>query len=107
MLSKLGLRDITIRQFSRVNFTHTVLSKRKLQFFVDQGLVTGWVRLLFMTTCCISDRLSFFCFFLFVLQDDPALPTVRGILRRGLSAEALRLFILSQGASVSRTNMSM
>jgi glutamyl-tRNA synthetase len=40
-------------------------------------------------------------------KDDPALPTVRGILRRGLSAEALRLFILSQGASVSRTNMSM
>ncbi len=70
MLQRLGLRDITIRQFSRINFTHTVLSKRKLQFFVDQGLVTGW--------------------------DDPALPTVRGVLARGLSPQALREFILSQ-----------
>jgi glutamyl-tRNA synthetase len=96
VLEKLGLRSITIRQFARVNFTHTILSKRKLQFFVDQGFVTGW--------------------------DDPALPTVRGILARGLSPQALREFILSlvssfvcllfllsscQGASVSRTNMSM
>lgn len=70
-----------IRQFSRINFLHTILSKRKLQFFVDQGMVTGW--------------------------DDPALPTVRGVLNRGLSVEALRLFILNQGASLSRTNMSM
>ena len=81
VLQRLGLRDIIIRQFSRINFTHTVLSKRKLQFFVDQGLVAGW--------------------------DDPALPTVRGVLARGLSPQALREFILSQGASVSRTNMSM
>ncbi len=81
VLAKLGLRDITIRQFARINFTHTVLSKRKLQFFVEQGLVTGW--------------------------DDPAMPTIRGILSRGLSPEALRRFILSLGASVSRTNMSM
>jgi glutamyl-tRNA synthetase len=69
VLEKLGLRSITIRQFARVNFTHTILSKRKLQFFVDQGFVTGW--------------------------DDPALPTVRGILARGLSPQALREFILS------------
>ena len=74
-------RPPQIRQFGRINFTHTILSKRKLQWFVDQGLVSGW--------------------------DDPAMPTVRGVLQRGLTVEALRLFILSQGASLSRTNMSM
>ncbi len=61
VLERLGFKPITIRQFSRINFTHTILSKRKMQFFVDKGLVEGW--------------------------DDPAMPTVRGILRRGLSIE--------------------
>ena len=81
VMEKLALRPVTIRQFSRINFTHTILSKRKLQYFVDNGFVSGW--------------------------DDPALPTVRGIFNRGLTIEALTEFILSQGASLSLTNMSM
>ncbi|XP_050434057.1 bifunctional glutamate/proline--tRNA ligase-like isoform X27 [Adelges cooleyi] len=65
--------------YSRLNMTNTVLSKRKLTWFVDEGLVDGW--------------------------DDPRMPTVRGVLRRGMQVEALRQFIIAQGSS--RTVVTM
>ncbi|KXZ44656.1 hypothetical protein GPECTOR_64g150 [Gonium pectorale] len=72
-----GLPHVHIWDYSRLNFVNTVLSKRKLTWFVDTGRVDGW--------------------------NDPRMPTVQGILRRGLRIEALKEFILSQGASKNIT----
>ncbi len=67
------IRRPAIWDFSRLNFQYTLLSKRKLQSFVDRGLVEGWF--------------------------DPRFPTMQGILRRGLLVETLKEFMISQGAS--------
>ncbi|CAL7952238.1 unnamed protein product [Xylocopa violacea] len=75
IINALGLRQPYIWEYSRLNMTNTVLSKRKLTWFVDQGLVDGW--------------------------DDPRFPTVRGILRRGMTVEGLKQFIIAQGSSRS------
>lgn len=66
----MGLRKVHIYEFSRLNMVYTVLSKRKLLWFVQNGLVDGW--------------------------DDARFPTVQGIIRRGLKVEALIQFILEQ-----------
>ncbi|XP_076234604.1 glutamyl-prolyl-tRNA synthetase [Calliopsis andreniformis] len=75
IIDALGLRRPYIWEYSRLNMTNTVLSKRKLTWFVDKGLVDGW--------------------------DDPRFPTVRGILRRGMTVEGLKQFIIAQGSSRS------
>ncbi|KAF9127765.1 hypothetical protein BGX30_014645 [Mortierella sp. GBA39] len=74
-LDNLGLRQVHIWEYSRLSFVYTLMSKRKLTWFVDQGRVSGW--------------------------DDPRFPTIRGILRRGLTMEALKAYILMQGASTN------
>ncbi|KAL9891652.1 glutamyl-prolyl-tRNA synthetase [Glossina fuscipes fuscipes] len=74
-IDALKLRRPYIWEYSRLNMTNTVLSKRKLTWFVESGLVDGW--------------------------DDPRLPTVRGILRRGMTIEGLKEFIIAQGSSKS------
>ncbi|PKI85171.1 glutamate--tRNA ligase [Malassezia vespertilionis] len=78
-LERLGLRHVDIWDYGRMNFVYTLLSKRKLQWFVDNGIVTGW--------------------------DDPRFPTVRGIRRRGMTIDTIRQFILSQGPSQAIINM--
>ena len=53
-------------EFARLNLTNTVMSKRKLKQLVDEGVTDGW--------------------------DDPRMPTIAGLRRRGYTPEAIRNF---------------
>ncbi|KAL1481757.1 hypothetical protein MTO96_034234 [Rhipicephalus appendiculatus] len=75
VLDSLGMRKPYIYEYSRLNMMNTVLSKRKLTWFVENKIVDGW--------------------------DDPRMPTVRGVLRRGMTVEGLKQFIIAQGSSRS------
>ncbi|MBW2195369.1 MAG: glutamine--tRNA ligase, partial [Deltaproteobacteria bacterium] len=65
-LEELGVHHPQQIEFARLNLTHTVLSKRKLIELVKEGHVTGW--------------------------DDPRMPTISGLRRRGYTPEAIRDF---------------
>ena len=60
-------------EFARLNLTNTVMSKRKLKQLVDEKLVDGW--------------------------DDPRMPTISGLRRRGYTPEAIRAFCHEIGVS--------
>lgn len=60
-------------EFARLNLTYTLMSKRKLLELVQKGLVAGW--------------------------DDPRMPTLCGVRRRGYTAEALKMFCEKIGVS--------
>jgi glutaminyl-tRNA synthetase len=75
-IEQLGIFPSQQIEFDRLNLTYTLLSKRKLLKLVNEGLVRGW--------------------------DDPRMPTLVGIRRRGFTPEALRNFCASIG--VTKTN---
>jgi glutaminyl-tRNA synthetase len=60
-------------EFARLNMTNTVMSKRKLKLLVDEAIVDGW--------------------------DDPRMPTIAGLRRRGYTPEAIRNFCREIGVA--------
>ncbi len=72
-LDSLGIYHPRQIEFSRLNVSHTVLSKRKLRRMVEEGLVAGW--------------------------DDPRMPTLCGMRRRGFTPEAIYRFVREAGDS--------
>lgn len=60
-------------EFGRLNLEQTVTSKRKLKMLVDEGIVDGW--------------------------DDPRMPTISGLRRRGYTPEAIKAFVYETGIS--------
>jgi glutaminyl-tRNA synthetase len=70
-------------EFARMNINYTILSKRKLQRLVDEGHVTGW--------------------------DDPRLPTLEGMKRRGYTPDSIRKFcdIIGVSKKDSRIDVSL
>ncbi len=77
-VEQLGIYHPQQIEFDRLNLTYTVLSKRKLLTLVQKGFVSGW--------------------------NDPRMPTISGIRRRGYTPEAIRNFCGRVG--VSKTNGS-
>jgi glutaminyl-tRNA synthetase len=77
-IENLGIFPSQQIEFDRLNITYTLLSKRKLLQLVQEKRVSGW--------------------------DDPRMPTLSGLRRRGFTAEAIRTFVAAAG--VSRTNGS-
>lgn len=61
------------REFSRLNLSYTIMSKRKLMRLVEAGIVSGW--------------------------DDPRMPTISGLRRRGYTPASIRSFIETVGVS--------
>jgi len=68
-------------EFARLNVTHTLLSKRVLTELVRGGHVTGW--------------------------DDPRMPTLAGLQRRGIPAEALREFVKRIGVAKANSTVDL
>jgi glutaminyl-tRNA synthetase len=75
-IEQLGIFPSQQIEFDRLSITYTLMSKRKLLQLVQENRVNGW--------------------------DDPRMPTLSGVRRRGYTPEAIRAFVASAG--VSRTN---
>lgn len=68
-------------EFARLNLTNTVMSKRKLRTLVEKGLVSGW--------------------------DDPRMPTISGLRRRGYTPESIRDFCERIGVAKSNSTVDI
>jgi glutamyl-tRNA synthetase len=79
VLQRLSLRPVLVFEYTRISFTYTVLGKYKLQRLLDRLDVDGWT--------------------------DPRLPTVQGIIRRGMQAQTLHKFMISRGTSKSTSHI--
>jgi len=75
-IEQLGIFPSQQIEFDRLSLTYTIMSKRKLRRLVEERFVSGW--------------------------DDPRMPTLCGMRRRGYTPEAIRNFVVAVG--VSRTN---
>jgi glutaminyl-tRNA synthetase len=80
-LEQLGEFKTRQIEFSRLNLTHAMMSKRKLRKLVETGIVSGW--------------------------DDPRLTTLRGLRRRGVTPEAIQVFIKSVGETNNNSWVDM
>ena len=72
-IQTLGIYPSHQNEFARLNLTYTLMSKRKLLELVQKGIVSGW--------------------------DDPRMPTLCGVRRRGYTADALKMFCDKIGVS--------
>jgi glutamyl-tRNA synthetase len=77
ILDRLGLRKPSMIEFSRLEFNGVPVSKRKIKPLIEKGIVKSW--------------------------DDPRLPTLMAIKRRGFLPEAIRKFVLSLGLTLAET----
>jgi glutaminyl-tRNA synthetase len=68
-------------EFARLNLTDTVMSKRKLKLLVDEKIVDGW--------------------------DDPRMPTISGMRRRGFTPESIRQFVREIGVAKSNSTVDV
>ncbi len=80
-LDELGIHHPRQMEFARLELNYTITSKRKLRKLVEEGYVTGW--------------------------DDPRMITVRGMRRRGYTAEALRNFVDNVGMAKANSTVDV
>ena len=80
-LDELGIYHPQQIEFARLNLSHTVLSKRRLLLLVESGAVSGW--------------------------DDPRMPTVSGMRRRGYTPEAIKSFCERIGVAKRTTTVDI
>jgi glutamyl-tRNA synthetase len=81
ILSDLGMRKPQLIEFSRLEFEGIPVSKRKITPLIEKGIIQRW--------------------------DDPRLPTLIGLKRRGILPEAIRKFVLSLSITLSETKPSI
>ncbi|MDR1701554.1 MAG: glutamine--tRNA ligase/YqeY domain fusion protein [Sporomusaceae bacterium] len=81
LLNNLGLFPSRQYEFARLNLTNTIMSKRYLRQLVEEGVVSGW--------------------------NDPRMPTISGLRRRGVTKEAIRDFCERIGVAKSNSTIEM